>query len=121
MQTKRYALVVEDDALQRQMLVVLLQDSGYEVLQCDTAEAAMVILQEVGHDLVLMVADVQLNGDMRGSRLAGFARQLFPNIKVIVTSGKEWPVLPDGATFLRKPWKPVDLIREAKAALAHSH
>jgi two-component system, cell cycle response regulator CpdR len=117
MQTKRYALVVEDDALQRQMLVVLLQDSGYEVLQCDTAEAAMVILQEVGHDLVLMVADVQLNGDMRGSRLAGFARQLFPNIKVIVTSGKEWPVLPDGAMFLRKPWKPVDLIREAKAAL----
>jgi CheY-like chemotaxis protein len=117
MQSKRYALVVEDDALQRQMLVVLLQDSGYEVLQCDTAEAAMVILQEVGHDLALMVADVQLNGDMRGSRLAGFARQLFPNIKVIVTSGKEWPVLPDGATFLRKPWKPVDLIREAKAAL----
>jgi DNA-binding NtrC family response regulator len=116
MNVKRYALVVEDDALQRQMLTVLLQDSGFEVLQCDTAEAAMVILQEVGHDLALLVADLQLNGDMTGSQLASFASQLFPNIKVIVTSGKAWPVLPEGATFLRKPWKPVDLIREAKAA-----
>jgi two-component system, cell cycle response regulator CpdR len=115
MQPKRYALVVEDDALQRQMICVLLQNSGFEILQCDNAEAATVILQEVGHDLALLVADVQLNGEMLGSRLANFARQLFPNIKVIVTSGKAWPALPEGATFLRKPWKPVDLIREAKA------
>src|SRR5262245_1634786 len=118
MQDKRYALVVEDDAMQRQLIVVLLQDSGFEILQCDTAEAAMVILQEVGHDLALLVADVQLNGDLPGSRLASFARQLFPNIRVIVTSGKTWPVLPEGATFLRKPWKPVELIREARAALS---
>ena len=117
MQSKRYALVVEDDAMQRQMISVLLQDSGFEILQCDTAEAAMVILEEVGHDLTLLVADVQLNGDMPGSRLANFARQLFPNIRVIITSGKAWPVLTEGATFLRKPWKPVDLIREAQAAL----
>jgi hypothetical protein len=37
---------------------------------------------------------------------------------VIITSGKEWPVLPEGATFLRKPWSPLELIREAKVALA---
>jgi hypothetical protein len=52
---------------------------------------------------------------MPGSQLAKFARQLFPNIKLIVTSGKDWPVLPDGTIFLRKPWKPVDLIREVRA------
>jgi DNA-binding NtrC family response regulator len=115
---KRYALVVEDDQGQREMLVVLLESSGFEVLQSDTAEAAMVILQQAGRDLALLVSDVRLNGDMPGSQLAKFARQLFPNIKVIVTSGKEWPVLPEGATFLRKPWSPLELIREAKVALA---
>lgn len=118
MQIKRYALVVEDDILQRQMLTVLLQDSGFEILQCDNAESAIIILQEVGHDLTLLVADVQLNGEISGARLAAFARQLFPNIRVIITSGKSWPALPEGATFLRKPWKPIDLIREAKAALS---
>jgi DNA-binding NtrC family response regulator len=115
-QTKRYALVVEDDEVQRRMVRTILEDNGFEVLQSDNAEAAQIILEEVGHDLSLMVADVRLSGEMPGSQLAKFAQQLFPNIKVIVTSGKDWPVLPEGATFLRKPWKPVDLIREAKAA-----
>jgi DNA-binding NtrC family response regulator len=117
-QTKRYALVVEDDPGQREMVIVLLEGAGFDVLQSDTAEAAMVILQEAGHDLSLMVSDIRLNGDMPGSQLAKFARQLFPNIKVIMTSGKEWPVLPEGTVFLRKPWKPLDLIREARLALA---
>jgi DNA-binding NtrC family response regulator len=114
-QTKRYALVVEDDELQRQMITNILNDSGFEVLQSDTAEAAMVILEEIGHDLSLVMADVRLNGDMPGSQLAKFAKQLFPNIKFIITSGKDWPVLPEGTIFLRKPWKPVELMREAQA------
>ena len=114
MTVKQYSLVVEDDPMQRQLVGVLLEDSGFEVLQSDSAEAAMIILQEIGHDLALMVVDVRLNGEMPGSHLAKFASQLFPKVKVIVTSGKDWPVLPEGAIFLRKPWKPLDLIREAK-------
>lgn len=117
-QDKHYALVVEDDLGQREMVVVLLEGAGFEVLQSDTAEAAMIILQQAGRDLTLLVSDIRLNGDMPGSELARFARQLFPNIKVIMTSGKEWPMIPEGAIFLRKPWKPLDLIREAKLALA---
>ena len=117
-EAKRYALVVEDDSMQRQLISSILADSGFEVLTSDTAEAAIVVLEEIGHDLALMVADVRLNGDMPGSQLAKFARGLFPNIKVIITSGKEWPTLPDGAIFLRKPWKPLDLVREAKLAIA---
>lgn len=115
-QDKRYALVVEDDLGQREMVIVLLENAGFEVLQSDTAEAAMIILQHTGHDLALLVSDVRLNGDMPGSQLARFARQRFPNIKVIVTSGKERPALPEGAIFLRKPWSPLELIREAQLA-----
>jgi CheY-like chemotaxis protein len=112
-QTKRYALVVEDDEMQRQLIADVLTNSGFDILQSDNAEAAVIILEEIGHDLSLLVADVRLNGEMPGSQLARFARQLFPNIKLIVTSGKDWPVLPEGAVFLRKPWKPVELMREA--------
>ena len=114
--SKRFALVVEDDELQRRMVIDILESNGFETLQCDSAEAAMIILQEVGHDLALLVADVRLNVDMPGSQLAKFAKQLFPNVRVIVTSARDWPVLPDGAIFLRKPWKPIELIREAQAA-----
>lgn len=113
--SKRYALMVEDDEIQRRMVSTILECNGFEVLQSDTAETAQIILEEIGPDLSLMVTDVRLNGEMPGSQLAKFAQQLFPNIKLIVTSGKEWPALPEGATFLRKPWKPLDLIREARA------
>ena len=115
---KRYALVVEDDLGQREMVVVLLKGAGFEVLQSDTAEAAMIILQEAGRELALLVSDIGLNGDMPGSEVAEFARKLFPNIKVIMTSGKERPAVPDGAIYLGKPWKPLELIREAKLAIA---
>jgi DNA-binding NtrC family response regulator len=115
---KSYALVVEDDLGQREMVVVLLEGAGFEVLQSDTAESAMIILQEAGRDLALLVSDIRLNGDMPGSEVANFARKLFPNIKVIMTSGKERPAVPKGAIFLHKPWKPLELIREAKLALA---
>ena len=64
---KRYALVVEDDLGQREMVVVLLEGAGFEVLQSDTAEAAMIILQEAGRELALLVSDIRLNGDMPGS------------------------------------------------------
>jgi CheY-like chemotaxis protein len=114
-QTKRYALVVEDDQAQQQTVSTILEGIGFEVLQSDSAEAAMIILEEVGHDLSLMVADVRLSGDMTGSQLAKFARQLYPNVKVIVTSGKDWPVLPEGTVFLRKPWMPHELVREVEA------
>jgi len=61
-QGKNYALVVEDDIGQREMVVVLLENAGFEVLQSDTAEAAMIILQQAGRDLSLLVSDVRLNG-----------------------------------------------------------
>ena len=33
-------LLVEDDALQREVLADLLKDEGFEVIECSTAEAA---------------------------------------------------------------------------------
>lgn len=92
-QKKHYALVVGDDLGQREMVVVLLEGAGFEVLQRDTAETAMIILEQAGRDLALLVSDIRPNGDMPGSELARFARQLFPAIKVIMTSRKEWPVM----------------------------
>jgi CheY-like chemotaxis protein len=115
-EVRRYALLVEDDEVQRRMVRTILEANGFEVLQSDSAEAAQIIVEEVGHDLTLMMTDVRLSGDMSGSQLAKFAKQVFPNIKVIVTSGRDWPVLPEGAIFLRKPWKPMELIREVQAA-----
>jgi two-component system, cell cycle response regulator CpdR len=112
---KPVALVVEDDFFQRQMAVALLDESGMDVMQCESAEEAMRVLEKIGRRVALMFTDVNLAGRMSGVELAHFAKRRFVGIHVIVTSGRSLREnLPDGALFFPKPWLPLDVLREAE-------
>jgi DNA-binding NtrC family response regulator len=109
------ALVVEDDVMQREMTCLLLEESDFNVIECESAEAAELVLERNGGSLSLMMTDVQLAGHMNGVELAHIAKKCNPELDVIVTSGKPLPQpLPDGAKFWPKPWAPLDIIREAE-------
>jgi two-component system cell cycle response regulator CpdR len=111
------ALIVEDDPIQREMLCVLLEECDYDVIQCESAEAAERVLQETAAGLSLMVTDVSLAGQMSGVELAHVAKQRNPSLDVVVTSGRPPPQpLPDGTKFWSKPWAPLDVLREATLA-----
>ena len=109
------ALIVEDDPMQREMICLLLEESDFDVIECETGEAAELVLQRNAEGLVLMMTDVSLAGAMNGVELAHVAKQCNPTLDVIVTSGNPLPQeLPDGAQFWKKPWAPLDVIREAE-------
>jgi two-component system, cell cycle response regulator CpdR len=109
------ALVVEDDAMQREMICLLLEESEMDVIECDSAEAAELVLEQAGASLVMLMTDVNLAGNMNGVELAHVARKLNPDLDVIVTSGRPLRhILPEGAKFWSKPWTPLDVIREAE-------
>ena len=109
------ALVVEDDPMQREMISLLLEESDFDVIECESAEAAELVLERAGDSLVMMMTDVQLAGSMNGVELAYIARKYNPAIGVIVTSGRPLhQALPDGVQFWAKPWAPLDVIREAE-------
>src|SRR5262245_53382192 len=114
-QSKPYrakALVVEDDPMQREMIGLLLEESDFDVIACESAEAAELVLQDGGRNVVLMMTDVELAGHMNGVELAHVAKQHNPDLDVIVTSGRPLrQSLPDGAQFWAKPWAPLDVIR----------
>ena len=95
----RTAIVVEDDALQRDMIALLLEESDFNVIQCEDAETASLALK--ARHPCLLITDVKLAGKMNGIELAQLARQQAAS------------VLPDGVTFLSKPVHPTTLIREA--------
>jgi two-component system, cell cycle response regulator CpdR len=111
---KATALVVEDDQAQRAMVAMLLEQTDIRVIQCESAEAAELVLERVGGCLCMMFTDVNLAGRMTGAELATKARQRFPGLKVIVTSGRDPTNLPEGAMFMPKPWRALDVIREAE-------
>lgn len=109
------ALIVEDDPMQREMICLLLEESNVDVIECESAEAAELVLENAGGNVALMLTDVQLAGNMNGVELAHLARKHNPDMGVIVTSGSPLPrALPHGAKFWIKPWVPLDVIREAE-------
>jgi two-component system, cell cycle response regulator CpdR len=111
------ALIVEDDLMQREMLSLLLEESGYDVIQCESAEAAELVLDESAGALCLMMTDVQLAGRMNGVELAHVAKDRNPKLDIVVTSGRPlMQPLPNGAKFWAKPWAPLDVLREAEIA-----
>jgi DNA-binding NtrC family response regulator len=111
------ALVVEDDELQRELVAMLLEECDMGVIQCESAEAALRVLEKMGGCLSIMFTDVNLAGIIDGVDLAHFARQRFPDLDVIVTSGTaQTKSLPEGTTFMAKPWRTLDVLRVAERA-----
>ena len=109
---KPIAVVVEDDYFQCEQIKELLEGNNMQVIRCDSAEAAELVVARTGLELSLLITDVELAGHKTGLELAKFARQEFPKLRIVVVSGSRREVPPDMA-FLEKPWRPLDLLREA--------
>jgi len=107
---KFVTLLVEDDALEREVLADILRAEDYEVIECSTAEAAELVVATTGTELQAVVTDQNLAGHMSGAELAAYARSKFPGINVIIISALERPRLPQDVLFLQKPFEPLTLL-----------
>jgi CheY-like chemotaxis protein len=116
------AVIVEDDEDQRFLSATLLEEADFEVLECETADEALVIVRERRNDVQLILTDVQLPGKMDGIEFATKVHELLPEVAIIVTSGaggERIKELPAGVDFLSKPWRPLDLL--VRAEKVHHH
>ena len=112
------ALVVENDEAQRTLVSLLLEESEMDVIECESAEAAVLVLEESGDNVSIVFTDVELAGMMDGIELAYLAKQRYPGLQVVVTSGApRVRRLPDGTLFMAKPWSPIDVLRVAEQSL----
>ena len=115
---KPTALVVENDEMQRTLVSMLLEEGEMYVIQCDSAEAAVHVLDQWAAGLSIVLTDLELAGTMDGIELACIVRQRFPNLHIIVTSDTpRIRRLPDGTTFMAKPWSATDVLLEARKSL----
>jgi DNA-binding response OmpR family regulator len=84
------AVVVEDDYFQCEQITEILEANEMQVIRCDTAEAAELVIARTG-------------------------LEMFPNLAIVVVSGTRRDV-PRGIAFLEKPWNPSELLRELPIA-----
>jgi FixJ family two-component response regulator len=67
-------------------------------------------LVSTGNELRALVTDVNLAGAMSGVELAQFAKRRFPDLNVVMVSGRDSPYIPHDTRFLMKPYAPDDLL-----------
>jgi len=115
-------LVVEDDEDVRDVSVTILRTQGFKVVEATTGiEAVMRMTEDLPFDLLF--TDVVLPGGMTGVGVANEAKRLYPNIKVVFTSGYDDNevahnnALTPGAFLIKKPYRRAELLTMLKTVL----
>ena len=112
-------LIVEDEPLVRELEADILLGGGFRLLEATTADEAFEILRR-GADVELIFTDVDMPGSINGFEFARLVHQGWPDVAILVSSGKMRPGpgdLPEGAKFIPKPYRPAQLVREIRDAL----
>jgi CheY-like chemotaxis protein len=107
-------LIVEDEALVRDLLVSELQDAGYQVVSADTGEKALAILQDRAQNIDWLFTDIRLPGVIDGWRVADEFRLTHPFRPVVYATA----YAPEqarqqqlhGSYFFRKPYRPAQIV-----------
>jgi CheY-like chemotaxis protein len=111
-------LVVEDDAIVRMLIVDVLEELDYKVLEADGSEKALEFLNDEDQHIDLMMTDVGLPV-MDGRELAKQARMLRPELPILFASGYAESIeLPEGMQVIGKPFSIDQLRDKVKGMLA---
>jgi CheY-like chemotaxis protein len=98
-------LLVEDEPMVRLTQVDILKEAEFWVLEAQDADEAFEILKS-RPEINVVLTDVDMPGSIDGFEFARLVRQGWPEVAVLVISGKTSPGpgdLPPGAHFLHKP------------------
>ena len=104
-------LVVEDDTIVRMLIVDVLEELDFKVLEADGSEQALETLKDVNQHIDLMMTDVGLP-IMDGRQLATEARNLRPALPILFASGyAETIEVPADMHVIGKPFS-IDQLRD---------
>jgi len=104
-------LVVEDDTIVRMLIVDVLEELDYKVLEAEDGEAALEIVRRTEQPIDLMMTDYGLPG-MDGRELARNVHELRPQLPILFASGYAESIeVPEGMHVIGKPFS-IDQLRD---------
>jgi CheY-like chemotaxis protein len=115
-------LLVEDEAVVRELAAQILRGHGYRVLEAMTGPEALQIAGEHGGPVHLLLADVVMP-QMSGRELSDHLQLRYPDMRTLYMSGYGGSVTAyhgiseEGAAFLPKPFSAEVLTRKVRAML----
>ncbi len=109
--TARTILVVEDDAIVRMLIVDVLEELEYRVLEAEDATSALTFVADDSNHIDLLMTDQGLP-DMKGTALAKKVIELRPQLPVLFASGYSENIdVPPGMHSIGKPFS-IDQLRD---------
>lgn len=116
-------LVVEDHADVRAMVVAQVTSLGYRVVEAESGDAALALLEARAGEFDLVITDMMMPGKVDGLALARIARERWPRLAMLLTTGfADVDDAGDGKPMefdvLRKPYRKADIARALRATLA---
>ena len=113
-------LLVEDEPVIREIMLESLQEAGFGVVEAADGDAAVRLIREAPAPFALLVTDFHMPGRSDGLVVASAMRARWPEVPVVIASGR--PDVVDvartaglGYHLLPKPYRPRDLIQLAAA------
>jgi signal transduction histidine kinase len=105
--SSRLVLLVEDDPDVRTVIRRQLTDIGHMVIEVPAGDEALAVIDNVP-ELSVLVSDIVMPGAMDGRRLAALAKQMRPELRVVLVTGYTEGLDVHGGrhrsfTMLRKP------------------
>jgi CheY-like chemotaxis protein len=82
---KHNILVIEDEVLLRLDLADQLRSEGFDVIEADSADEAIALLNLRG-DVDLILTDIRMPGEIDGAGLARSVREQTQDIKIVILS-----------------------------------
>lgn len=113
-------LVVEDQEQVRRLVVRVLRERGFRVIEASSGAEALLLAEDIGDRLELLVTDVVMPR-MSGLELSRRLRERFPELRVLLVSGFTPRSLGEmggvDALTLGKPFTPLQLVTAVRTAL----
>ncbi|MET0905508.1 MAG: response regulator [Tardiphaga sp.] len=106
-------LVVDDQADVRAMISIVLRIHHFEIVEAESAAAALRLFEQARFDLAIV--DIFLQG-VCGSDLITALRERVPDLAVVAISGMTSMDFLSDVVCLQKPFRPADLMRAIEAA-----
>lgn len=115
-------LLVEDEFLVRTVQVDILREADFWVLEAQDADEAFEMLKQ-RPEVKVVLTDVDMPGSLDGFEFARLVAQGWPEVGVLVISGKTAPNpgdIPPTAVFAPKPLRPAALVEKIQALIARN-
>ena len=114
--TERVVLVVDDEETLGQYTARVLASAGFRALVVHSGAEAVALLGSLGTVIWLVISDIEMPG-ITGVQVAAAIEAQWPEVQVLLVSGRGRPPSGYDDRFLRKPFMPSDLIAAVQCCL----